>query len=97
MPLLLSAALLAGCGGGEGTDVDCNLQECTVTFQRGVDASASVFGLEAKLTEVQDGVVTLDIGGNTVTVPAGGEAEGINVREVTDEHVVVVIPHNVAG
>lgn len=97
LPLLLSAALLAGCGDGEGTDVSCNLQECTVTFQRGVDASASVFGLEAKLVEVRDGMVTLDIGGNTVTAPAGGEAEGVSVREVTDQHVVVVIPHGIAG
>jgi hypothetical protein len=97
LSLLLSAAVLTGCSRGEGADVNCNLQECTVTFQRGVDASASVFGVEAELTGVQDDVVTLNIGGNTVTVPVGGEAEGINVREVTDEQVVVVIPHDVAG
>jgi len=95
--VLLSAALLAGCSDGEGTDVNCNLQECTVTFQRGVDASASVFGVEAKLISVQDDMVTLDIGGNTVTVPVGGEAEGVTVREVTSENVVVVIPHGAAG
>jgi hypothetical protein len=93
----LSVALLAGCGDEEGSDVDCNLQECTVTFQRGVDASASVFGVEAKLVEVKDGMVTLDIGGNSVTVPVGGEAEGVQVREVTAENVVVVIPHGVGG
>src|SRR5688572_29916235 len=87
LPLLLSAALLTGCGDSEGADVDCNLQECTVTFQRGVDASASVFGVEAKLKDVKDGVVTLDIGGSEISVPAGGEAEGVEVREVTDEHV----------
>ena len=97
MPLLLSVGLLAGCSDSDGTDVDCNLQECTVTFQRGVDASASVFGLEAKLVEVKDGTVTIDIGGNTVTAPVGGEAEGVEVREVTDEHVVVVIPHGATG
>ena len=97
LPLLLSAVLLAGCSDGESTDVSCNLQECTVTFQRGVDASASVFGLEARLVEVRNGMVTLDIGGNTVTVPVGGEAEGVRVREVTNENVVVVIPHGFAG
>ncbi|MFC7245652.1 hypothetical protein ACFQO7_24525 [Catellatospora aurea] len=98
LPLLLSTALLAGCGGdGEGTDVDCSLQECVVTFQRGVDASASVFGLKAELVEVKDGMVTVDIGGNQVTVPASGQSEGVSVREVTDEKVVIVVPYTIAG
>ncbi|GAA1786649.1 hypothetical protein GCM10009682_06040 [Luedemannella flava] len=97
MPLLFAFALLAGCSDGEGTDVNCNLQECTVTFQRGVEASANVFGLEAKLVAVEDGMVTLDIGGNRITVPTDGDAEGVRVREVTKENVVVVIPHNIAG
>lgn len=97
LPLLLSTALLAGCSDGKGTDVDCNLQECVVTFERGVDASASVFGLEAKLVEVKDGTVTVDIGGNEITVPASGQSEGVQVREITDAKVVVVVPHNIAG
>jgi hypothetical protein len=95
VPLAFGAALLTGCGGdSEGADVNCNLQECTVTFQRGVEASARVFGVEARLVEVQDGTVTIDIAGNNLTVPANGEAEGVQVREVTDEQVVVVIPHD---
>jgi hypothetical protein len=97
LPLLVWVALLAGCGDGEGADVSCNLQECTVTFQRGVEASASVFGLEAKLVKVQDGWVTLEIGGTTITVAVGGETEGVRVREVTSEKVVVAIPHGIAG
>lgn len=97
LPLLLSTALLAGCSDGEGTDVDCNLQECVVTFQRGVEASASVFGLEAKLVEVKEGLVTLDIGGNQITVPASGQSEGVQVREVTDEKVTVVVPYTIGG
>jgi hypothetical protein len=97
LPLALGAALLAGCGGGEGTDVNCNLQECTVTFQRGVDASASVFGVEARLVGVQDGMVTLEIAGGNVTVPVNGEPEGVQVREVTEEQVVVVIPSGITG
>ncbi|MBX6749384.1 MAG: hypothetical protein IRY85_06850 [Micromonosporaceae bacterium] len=97
MPLVLSAALLAGCGDGDGVDVACGLQECTVTFPRGVEASASVLGVEAKLVSVQDGWVTLEIGGTTVTVPVGGEAEGVQVREVTSEKVVVAIPHGLLG
>ena len=97
LPLLLAVALLAGCSDGKGADVSCDLQECTVNFQRGVEASAKVFGLEAKLVAVKDGMVTLDIGGNRITVPANGESEGVHVREVTDSNVVVVIPHNIAG
>ncbi len=94
VPLALGAALLTGCGGdGEGADVNCNLQECTVTFQRDMDASASVFGVEARLVGVHDDVVTIDIAGNSLTIPANGEAEGVQVREVTEEQVVVVIPH----
>ncbi|GAA1768064.1 hypothetical protein [Luedemannella helvata] len=68
-----------------------------MTFQRGVEASAKVFGLEAKLVAVEDGMVTLDIGGNRITVPANGDSEGVQVREITEKNVVVVIPHNVAG
>jgi hypothetical protein len=95
LPLLLTAALLAGCG--DGQDVDCDLQQCTVTFQRGVEASVNVFGLEAELVEVQNGAVVLDIGGNRLTVPMTGDSEGVQVSEVTDDRVVVVIPHNIAG
>jgi hypothetical protein len=97
LPLVLSAVLLAGCGDGDGAQVSCNLQECTVTFPRGVEASASVFGVEAKLVEVRNGWVTLEIGGTTVTVPVGGEAEGVRVREVTSDKVVVAIPHGIVG
>lgn len=97
LPLVVSAALLAGCGGGEGVDVACGLQECTVTFPRGVEASASVFGVEAKLIKVENGWVTLEIGGTTLTVPVGGETEGVQVREVTSDKVVVAIPHGIAG
>lgn len=97
LPMLTGAVLLAGCGGdGEGADVDCGLQECTVTFDRGVDAQASVFGLDVKLVKVDGQDVTLDVGGNSVTVPAGGQSEGIAVREVTADTVVVVVSHNVA-
>jgi hypothetical protein len=56
-----------------------------------------VFGVEAKLVEVRDGWATLEVGGTTVTVPVGGEAEGVRVREVTSDKVVVVIPHGIAG
>jgi hypothetical protein len=97
VPLAFGAALLAGCGDDNGADTSCNLQECTVTFPRGADASASVFGVEARLVGVRDNQVTLEIGGNNITVPVNGESQGIQVREVTNDRVVVVIPHDLGG
>src|SRR5688500_5641979 len=46
--LALGAAVLAGCS-SEGARTDCGLDACTVTFDRGVDASANILGVEAKL------------------------------------------------
>ncbi len=94
---LLSITLLAGCSDGKGTDVDCDLQQCAVTFQRGVSASASVFGMEVELVEVKDSLVTVTIGGNEITLPVSGDGQGLHVRELTEEQVVVVFPHNIAS
>ena len=98
--VVLAAALglgvLTGCG-GEGTDVSCNLDNCTVTMDRGVNAQASVLGVDVKLVGVAAGQVTLDVEGNQVTVPTGGtggtEVAGlsITVQEVTDDKVVLQI------
>lgn len=80
---------------GAGTKTECNVNDCTVTFDRGVDAKASVLGVDAELVAVEGDVVTLRVGGQEVTVPVQGtqESEGrtITVREVTDDKVVVEI------
>ncbi|NVI87307.1 hypothetical protein [Actinomadura sp. BRA 177] len=92
---LLPLGALAACG-GENSRTSCNVNSCTVTFDRGVDASASILGVEAELVRVQGQMVTLKVAGQTVTVPVGEgeqEAEGFNVsvQSVTQDNVVVKI------
>ena len=92
----LATAALAGCS-SEGADVDCNLNSCTVTMDRGVDASAKVLGVDVKLENVADQQVTLDVEGNTVTVPIGAEGSKeingltVTVESVTDDQVVLKV------
>lgn len=94
--LALAGVTLTGCG-GQGSDVSCSLDKCTVTFDRGVDASASLLGVDVKLKSVRDGQVTLDVGGQDVTVPVGGDAQAqaggltFRVDSVTDDKVVVKV------
>ncbi|WP_396447847.1 hypothetical protein [Actinomadura sp.] len=92
---LLPLGALAACG-GENSRTSCDVDSCTVTFDRGVDASASILGVKAELVKVQGDLVTLKIAGQQVTVPVGDgeqEAEGFNVsvQSVTQDNVVVKI------
>ena len=92
MSVLAALVLVAGCGGG-GSNVDCGLDGCTVTFPRSGDAAVSVLGVEARLIGVQDGTAQLEVAGQQVTVPVGGETEAagfmVGVERVTDAEVVV--------
>jgi len=95
LPLvLLPLGAVAACS-GENASTNCTINACTVTFNRGVDASASILGIKAELVEVQDQNVTLKIGGQQITVPVGeGEqAEGfdVSVQSITQDQVVVKI------
>lgn len=86
----------AACGGSsQGTDTRCSLDGCTVTFSRGVDAQASVLGINAELVRVGNNQATIEVAGQQVVVPVGGEsqAEGFNValQEITQEDVTVRI------
>jgi len=90
--------LIFGVGGltaCSSDNVDCTTNACTVTFDRGVDAESSVLGVDVKLVGVDNGVVKIEVGGTTVSVPVDGsaQAEGfdITVQKVTDEQVVVRI------
>ncbi|MER7544185.1 hypothetical protein ABTW95_14370 [Spirillospora sp. NPDC127506] len=92
---LLPLGALAACG-GENSRTSCDVDSCTITFDRGVDASASILGVKAELVKVQGDLVTLKIAGQQVTVPVGDgeqEAEGFNVsvQSVTEDNVVVKI------
>jgi hypothetical protein len=94
---LLSLSLLTACGGsGEGSDVDCGLDQCTVTFDKGMDAKASVLGVEAKLVSAEGDKVTVEVAGERLTLTAGQagtEAAGLRVTldSVTDTQVKIKI------
>jgi hypothetical protein len=83
---------LAGCGGGSSS-TDCGLDGCTVTFPRSGDVVVSVLGVEARLVGVQEGTAQLEVAGQQITVPVGGETEAggfmVRVDRVTDSEVVV--------
>ena len=91
MSVLAALVLVAGCGGS--SNVDCGLDGCTVTFPRSGDAVVSVLGVEARLVGVQNGTAQLEVAGQQVTVPVGGETEAggfvVGVDRVTDTEVVV--------
>jgi hypothetical protein len=98
LPFILLALGAAAACGGENSKTSCGVNSCTVTFDRGVEASATVLGVKAELVKVQGETVTLKIGGQTVTVPAGDgqQAEGfdVSVQSVTKDQVVVKISNN---
>lgn len=95
MQAVLVALVLAtgaACSSG-GSQTQCGTDGCTVTFPRSGDATVSVLGVQARLLGVQNGAADLEVAGQRVTVPVGGEtsAEGftVGVQEVTDTSVVV--------
>jgi hypothetical protein len=93
VPVLTALVLLAGCGGGQGSQTDCGLDGCTITIPRSGDAAVSVLGVEARLVGVQDGVAQLEVAGQQISLPVGSQrqVEGftVGVQQVTDTEVVV--------
>jgi len=89
---LATALLVAGCATA-GTQTNCGLDGCTVTFPRSGDTSVSVLGVQARLVGVQDGTAELEVAGQRVTVTVGGQTEAagstVGVERVTDKEVVV--------
>lgn len=75
----LGLAVLAGCS---NDNVDCGLNQCTVTLDRSVDASASVLGVEAKFIGADGNNVTLEVAGEQISLTVGQQAVqvgGLNV------------------
>ncbi|MFC6010603.1 hypothetical protein [Nocardia lasii] len=93
--LLLAPVTSACTMTGPGTTSECTVSGCTITFERGVSAKASVLGIDAELIAVNGDLVTLAIGGQQVTIPVGesqaSNGTDVRVSEVTDEKVVVVL------
>lgn len=99
--LAFGAALLAGCS-SQGASTDCGLDACTVTFNRGVEASASILGVEAKLVGVQGNQVTVEVAGEQLSLTTGQQATDaggfqVSLDSVTDQQVVVRVARNPNG
>ena len=93
--LTLGAALLAGCS-SEGATTDCGLDQCTVTFDRGVQGSVNVLGVEAKFVGADGDKVTLEVAGEQLQLTVGQQAAevgglAVSVDSVTDTDVQVKI------
>ncbi|WP_280440959.1 hypothetical protein [Nocardia brasiliensis] len=78
---------------GPGTKTECKPSGCTVTFARGVNAKASILGVDAELVAVNGNTVTLRVAGQETSVPLGETqpADGLSatLQEVTNDKVVV--------
>jgi hypothetical protein len=96
--LALGVALLAGCS-SEGASTDCGLDACTVTFDRGVDASATILGVEAKLIGAQGDQVTVEVAGEQLSLTVGQQATeaggfAVSLDSVTDQQVKIRVARN---
>ncbi|WP_089155864.1 hypothetical protein [Micromonospora sp. NBS 11-29] len=99
--LALGAALLAGCS-SNGADTDCGLDACTISFDRGVEASATILGVEAKLVGAQDDQVTVEVAGEQLSLTVGQQASEVggfqvSLDSVTDQQVVIRVARNPNG
>lgn len=88
----LVLTLGTACGGGS-SQTDCGLDGCTVSFPRSGDAAVSVLGVSAKLLGVEGGTAELEVAGQRISVPVGGETQAagltVAVEQVTDTEVIV--------
>jgi len=80
----LGLALLAGCS---SDNVDCGLDQCTVTMERSTSASASVLGVEAKFVSADANTVTLDIAGEEIQLTKGQQAVDVGGLQVSLDSV----------
>jgi len=90
LTLVLAGGALVGCGGG-GTS--CGTDGCTVTFERSGNAEVSVLGVTARLVRVDADVAQVEVAGQTVMVPVGGQTQVgglvVRVEQITDQQVVI--------
>ncbi len=93
LALAVAVGALTGCGGGSNTS--CGLDGCRVTFARSGPSEVSVLGVSARLVRVDADVAQVEVAGQTVTVPVGGQTEVggliVRVEQITDTQVVVRI------
>ena len=93
LALVIAVGALTGCGGSGNTS--CGVNGCTVTFPRSGTAEVSVLGVTARLVRVDADIAQIEVAGQTVMVPVGGQTEAggliVRVEDVTDTQVVVRI------
>ncbi len=86
---------------GPGSKTECQVSGCTITFDRGVDAKASVLGMDAELVAVNGSTATLRVAGQEVSVPVGetqpADGTSVTVQEITTDTVVVRIATGLQG
>jgi hypothetical protein len=94
-PLLafaVAVGALTGCGGGGG-NTSCGVDGCTVTFPRSGAAEVSVLGVTARLVRVDADIAQVEVAGQTVMVPVGGQTQAgglvVRVEQITDTQVVI--------
>ncbi|HEX9999910.1 MAG TPA: hypothetical protein VGB74_05620 [Actinoplanes sp.] len=80
----LGLAFLAGCS---SDNVDCGLDQCTVTIEREVNASASFLGVEAKFVSADANTVTLDIAGEQIQLTKGQQAVEVGGLQVSLDNI----------
>jgi hypothetical protein len=76
----LGLGLLTGCS---NDNVSCGLDQCTVTIDRSVNASAEVLGVEAKFVSADQNTVTLEIAGEQVQLTKGQQAVSVGGLQVS--------------
>jgi hypothetical protein len=95
LSLVLAGGALAGCGGG---NTSCGVDGCTVTFPRSGTAEVSVLGVTARLVRVDADIAQIEVAGQTVMVPVGGQTEVgglvVRVQEINDQQVIVRVSGN---
>lgn len=82
--------LLVGCG----SDTECGLDECIVTFDRGVEAETSVLGVEARFISFADDIVTIEVAGERLSLSTDGQGTEVaglwvSVHSADTEQVAV--------
>ncbi|MEV4638922.1 hypothetical protein AB0J80_16365 [Actinoplanes sp. NPDC049548] len=82
--LLASAALgLTLLGGCSSDNVDCGIDQCTVTIDRSVNASAEVLGVEAKFVSADQNTVTLEVAGEQIQLTKGQQSVDVGGLQVS--------------
>jgi hypothetical protein len=81
---ILALAPLAACS---SDNVNCGLDQCTVTIQRETNASASVLGVEAKFISADQNTVTLEVAGEQVQLTKGQQAVDVAGLQVALDSV----------